>query len=194
MSVPIELFGNVKGNLKLRASGRMPAPDVLLFHPEIQTQLDDIVKQGWTYLYIECVATAEAEISVEKSQYRIGISARPDTTSHGPPENVIELNIGPEVPEIKSIPEVIEFRVNVCSKSFPRAATVELTKGIVTYLDDPYWRWQKGWENDPKKLSNAKEISEIATWLLDVKKYKLHEVFTEVRYKELSGIFKGMSH
>ena len=94
---------------------------------------------------------------------------------------------------MEAVPEVQEFRVNVSSKSFPRAATVDLAKGVVTYLHDHFWRWEKGWEADEKKLSDAKEIYEIATWLVDVKKFKLIDAFKPERYQELKGIFEAMS-
>jgi hypothetical protein len=94
---------------------------------------------------------------------------------------------------VGGVPEVQEFRVNVSSKSFPRAATVDLARGVVTYLHDPFWRWEKGWEADGKKLSNAREVYDIATWLLDVKKFKLIDVFKPERYLELKGIFQALS-
>ena len=188
--------GGVTGELKLKSTGRMAAPEIIRFHPEIQAQLDDIVKQGWKYLYIETMATAEADLRLEESAYQIraspGLGMRFAANARGLPEHVLELNIGANPPQIKSIPEVVEFRVNVCSKSFPRAATVDLAKGIVTYLHDPFWRWEEGWKEDKKKLSDAREVYEIATWLLDVKKFKLHEAFKMERYQELVNIFKAL--
>ena len=98
------------------------------------------------------------------------------------------------MPTITSIPEISEFSVNVCSKSFPRAATVDLSKGLVTYIDDHFWRWEKGWESDKKKLSDAREVQEIASWLLDVKGYKLIEALKSERYQELKDIFEAVSN
>jgi hypothetical protein len=188
----IALNGNAKVQVALRSTSRMSALDVLKSHPEIGAQLDEIERQGWAFLYIETVATALAEVSLENTVYRINPEAsRPKLDARGQPfENVLELEIGTELPPVIGIPDVKEFRINVCSKSFPRAATVDLATGIVSYLHDPFWKWEQGFESDKKKLSDAREVFEIATWLLDVKKYKLREDLKVERYQELSRIFQ----
>jgi hypothetical protein len=86
-----------------------------------------------------------------------------------------------------AIPEVKEFRINILSKSFPRAAAVDLATGVVIYIHDPFWRWEKRWENDEKKLSDARQVQEIAYRPLDVKKYRLVEALMPERYQEVSG-------
>jgi hypothetical protein len=190
----IALGGNAQAQVALRSTDRMSPEDVLEFHPEIRAQLDEIKRQGWLFLYIETVATALGEVKLDNTAYRIIPNAprrrRPD--EGGLPVNVLELDIGTELPAIIGIPEVREFRINVCSKSFPRAATVDLATGIVSYLHDPFWKWEQGSESDEKKLSDAREVFEIASWLLDVKKYKLHEELKVERYQELSRIFKAL--
>jgi hypothetical protein len=190
----IALNGNAKVHVALQSTSRMSALDILKSHPEIEAQLDEIENQGWTFLYIETVATALAEVNIEDTLYRINPEAsRPKLDARGQPfENVLELEIGTELPAIIGIPEVKEFRINICSKSFPRAATVDLATGIVSYLHDPFWKWEQGSESDKKKLSDAREVFEIATWLLDVKKYKLHEDLKVERYQELSRIFQEL--
>jgi hypothetical protein len=190
----IALNGNARVQVALRSTSRMSALDILKFHPEIGARLDEIESQGWTFLYIETVATALAEVSLENTVYRINPEAsRPKLDARGQPfENVLELEIGTELPAIIGIPEVKEFRINICSKSFPRAATVDLATGIVSYLHDSFWKWEQGSESDKKKLSDAREVFEIVTWLLDVKKYKLHEDLKGERYQELSRIFQEL--
>ena len=193
-STPIALGGNAKVQVALRSTDRMSPEDVLEFHPEIRAQLDEIKRQGWLFLYIEAVATALGEVKLDNTTYRIIPNAprREHPTWGRLPENVLELDIGYELPAIIGIPEVKEFGINVCSKSFPRAATVNLANGIVSYLHDPFWKWEQGSESDKKKLSDAREVFEIATWLLDVKKYKLREDLKVERYQELSRIFQEL--
>jgi hypothetical protein len=198
--MPIGDKGEVKGSLTLTSSGLMIPQDILKFHPEIQVHLDDVVKQGWKYLYIEARGKSIAQVAVENSSYHMGPapasmmkSKVAQARGFFQPELMLEVYLGPNPPEVEGVPEVQEFRVNVSSKSFPRAATVDLANGVVTYLHDPFWRWEKGWEADEKKLSDAREVYDIATWLLDVKKFKLIEVFKPERYQELKGIFHSMS-
>lgn len=182
--VPVLNSGEAKGRIALRSLGWMQPVDVLRLRPEIQAQLDEITKQGWKYLFIEAVGTVEAEVVLGASSFRM-TSRSPPGTYRGRPRYFLELELGEQVPTIANIPEISDFMVNVCSKSFPRAATVDLSKGLVTYIDDHFWKWEKGWEEDKKKLSDAKEVKEIASWLLDVKGCKLVEPFKIERYHEL---------
>jgi hypothetical protein len=191
--MPIELSGEASGSLTLRCNGRLGVEDILKFHPEIRAHLDDIAKQGLRYIYIENRCIAEADLPVESSRYRIA-PAPPflkQSRDAAHPELVVEVTIGQRPPEVRAVPEVTEFRVNVSSKSFPRAATVDLATGLVTYLHDSFWRWENGWEEDVKRLSDAREVYEVAAWLLDVKKFRLIEEFKEERYEELARIFRG---
>jgi hypothetical protein len=188
----IALYGNAKVQVDLRSTDRMSPEDVLVFHPEIQAKLDEITNKGWSFLYIETVATALAEVRVDDTRFRINPNAARNPLSHRQPENVLELDIGYQIPAIVGIPEVKEFRINVCSKSFPRAATVDLATGIISYLHDPFWKWQTGWEADEKKLSAAREVYEVTTWLVDTKKYKLHDDLKIERFQELSQIFGAL--
>jgi len=141
-SAYISNSGDAEGHLSLLTARMIPL-EILTFHPEIQKTLDEVEKKGWKYLYIETIATSRAEITLVKSRFRIVRSPRKladDGHSIEAADNVVELSIGRELPEIKAIPEVRLFRVNICSKSFPRAATVDLSKLEVTYLHDPFWK------------------------------------------------------
>lgn len=192
---PIMTSGEANGRVTVKSTGFMQPAEALKLCPEFQAQLDEIAKLGWRYLFIQIIGTALVELPLEKSPFRLDIRY----TGTGPrgirinPRYILDLDLGSQMPAITAKPEISEFRVNICSKSLPRAASVDLAKGIVTYLDDPFWRWEKGWETDEKKLSAAKEVKEIASWLLDVKGYTLIEVFKPERYQELSKLFKDLS-
>lgn len=172
----------------------MQPMDVLRHHPEMQAQLDEITKHGWKYLFIETVGTVEAEVVLGASTFRMTSRLPQGVYRDGQPTYFLELEVGDQLPTITGVPEISEFRVNVCSRSFPRAATVDLSKGLVTYIGDHFWRWEKGWEEDKKKLSDAREVQEIASWLIEVKGYKLIEAFKLERYQELKAIFEAMSN
>lgn len=190
MSMPLD--GEAKGSLTLMFNGLLPPEVTLKYHPEIQAELDEIIRRGWKYLFIETRGTLVADVALENAPYHVREGPAYWRNS-SPTDLVLELGFGNQLREANGVPEVQEFRVNVCSKSFPRAATVDLAKGVVTYLHDPFWRWEKGWEADEKKLSDAKEIYEIAAWLIDVKKFKLIDAFKPERYQELVETFKALS-
>jgi hypothetical protein len=183
--------GGAKGSLTLRFTGFVQADDILKYHPEIKAQLDDIITRGWKYLYIQLVATAVTDMELENSPCRMRGGGVFGTRGMQLPL-LLEITVGVEPPKLKDVPEVKEFRINVCSKSFPRAATIDLAKGVVTYLHDPFWKWEKGWEADTKKLSDAREVYEIAEWLMGTKKFELADPLSPTRYQELADQFKAL--
>lgn len=171
--------GFSKGKLSLEYTDMVYPLAVLGFHPEMKTQLDEITQQGWTYLFIESRAKTVSDFDVDQT-YRL----LEDGAGY-----YVQLFLGERPPPITGMPEVTEFRINICTKSFPRAATIDLTKGIVTYIHEAFWEWQEEWRNDATRLSQATEVYEVAKWLLDVKKMKLHEELKMERYTALSKLF-----
>jgi hypothetical protein len=178
--------GFVKGKVKLESSNRMIAEEILKFHPELRSFLDDIEKRGWRYLYIETGGTAVAEVDLDGLQYKV----RPAISGTAVTQTVLEIALGPRTPQLSSVPQVDMFRINVSTKSFPRAVTVDISKGEVTYLNEAFWAWQKGWERDERKLAEAREVHEVAKWLLESKKQKLPESYSIDRYNEISQLLE----
>jgi hypothetical protein len=172
--------GIVTGKLTFTSIGRMKASEILKFHPEIQLILDEIVKKGWKYLYIETRGKAIAEHNLEESIYRLMQSQSPGIMTTG---YYFEVHLGKDPPEINGVPEILEFRINISTEHFPRAATIDLSKNIITYLHDAFWRWEK----DPKKLTEALEVYQVAKWLIEEKKLKLHEKLDITQYNELKS-------
>jgi len=182
--------GEANGSLTLKFKGLMQGYDVLRFHPEIQAQLDEISKKGWKYLFIQIAGTGISEVKVQTLPYRLRIGSS-FTGRAMPPPPILEVTFLNGPPDLTGIPEVHEFRINVCSKSFPRAVVLDLAKGAVTYIHDALWKWDKNWATDGTKLSEAKEVFEVATWLVDEKRYKLADSLDSARYQELVGQFRG---
>jgi hypothetical protein len=169
----------------------MFAEEILKFHPELQAFLDDIEKKGWTYLYIETRGTSVAEIDADGSAYRVRSRDLHDVSETGPGRNVLEIELGQKPIILSGVPEVQMFKINVSTKSFPRAVTVDIAKGLITYLNDAFWGWQEGWEKDAKRISEAREVHEVAKWLLEVKKQRLEETYDMQRYNGISRVLAG---
>ncbi len=191
--MPFPTSGAAGGHLVLQSNDVMAATEIIPFRPEIQSALEEIEKQGWKYIFIESKATAVAELDLEWSAYSIKPADPndPEPESKSGPENLLELNIGTLPPKITAIPKVEAFTVSISSRSIPRAVTVDLVTGIVTQFSDQFWKWESGWEKDERRLSEAHEVYEIASWLVDVKKYRLAENLGHERYDELSKIFRA---
>lgn len=180
--------GDAEGHVSLLSTNRMVPREILIFHPEIQRELDEIEKKGWKYLYVEAIGTSQSEITLLKSHYKIKPALF--NRGQGMPGSILELSIDQELPKMTGVSRVDTFRVNVCSKSFPRAATIDLAKNEVSYLHDPFWKWEADWEVDEKKLSDAMQVYDIAVWLIEEKKFKLTEELHPERFSELSYRFK----
>lgn len=198
----MSFIGNVKGKVRLESSERMVAGDILKFHPELQSFLDEIEERGWRYLYIETRGTAVAEVDLDGAPYtarlkNVAYAPSFDTSETKVGENmepigsILEIDLGQRVIKLESVPEVQMFKINVSTKSFPRAATVDIPKGLVTYLNETFWTWQSEWKNDSEKLSEAREVYEVTKWLIDVKKLRLHESYSMGRYEEVSRLLQG---
>jgi hypothetical protein len=107
-----------------------------------------------------------SEIDLDGSPYKVRIGDIQGTSEMGPHQNVLEIELGQKLLTFSAVPQVQMFRINVSTKSFPRAVTVNIAKGLVTYLNEAFWGWQNRWERDEKRLSKAKEVHHVAKWLL----------------------------
>jgi hypothetical protein len=171
--------GFAKGKLSLEYTGLVTQGPVLKFHPEFEAKLDEITQQGWGYYIIETRGRSVSELDIDQT-YRL----LADGSGY-----YVHLAIGEDPPPVTGIPEVTEFRINISTKSYPRAVTVDLTRDTITYIHEALWEWQEEWKDDTTKLVQATEIFEIARWLLDVKKMRLREGLDMDRFRKLSELF-----
>lgn len=186
----ISTSGAAGGHLVLQANDALPGDDILPFRPDIQSTLDEIVKKGWKYIFVETRATATAELDLPWCNYSIK-NAHPDDPApevRDSPENVLELEVGALPLRITGIQKVQAFRVSVTSKSIPRAVTVDLASQTVTDIGDQFWKWEQGWESDQDRVSEGLEIYEVIRWLVDEKGFRLAEKISLERYRELSKV------
>ncbi len=170
----------------------LPAEEVLRFHPELREQLDEIVMQGWRYLYIQTTGTAVRELTAASSPFSMGMDMGRSESEGGRPHTIVTLDAGEAPVPIVSIPVVEEFRINISTKNYPRAATLDIAHGTVSFIHDPFWRWENGWGSDPKKVADALEVLDVAKWLMDVKKLELREPFTLARYVEARAAVEAL--
>ncbi len=182
MSLPtiFHLKGKAKGKLTLEYTGKLNPEEVLKTFPEFREALNEIKSKGWRYVYIEITGKSFIELEVADYPCRIipyGVWA-------GANAFTLDIDLGRKLPEVK-VGEVEQFRINIASKTFPRAATVDLAKKVITYIEEGFWNWRNEWKDDESKLQPAKEVYEIVKWLIEEKKFKLHENYQEARFQEL---------
>ncbi|MBS7654642.1 MAG: hypothetical protein QXO01_03305 [Nitrososphaerota archaeon] len=174
------------GKLTLEYDGRLTPELVLKNFLEYKSILDEITLKGWKYLYIEMTGKYFVELEFSGQPSRI-IPYAADWFTKG--RFSIDVELGKPFPEVK-IKEVDEFHINISTKSFPRSVTVELVKQIITYVENTFWDWMDEWMEDKEKLSKAFEVYEVVRWLMEEKKFKLHENLHEERCRGLLQKFR----
>ena len=172
-----------EGTLRLSKHGILSANDALGFNPRIQAVLQEVEDNGWKYLFIETFGTALYELKLveapcEIGTYGSGMDPEEKTTTH------VQLEMSPEALRLVDVPELDTFVVNISTKHFPRAITVELSKLAVTYIHEALWSLQEN-ESDEKKLREAKEVHEVFRWAIQEKKMQLGEGLDPIRIAKL---------
>lgn len=183
-SLIIHQKGIAQGKLTLEFTGRVIPEDVLKFFPAFKTFLDEVKEKNWRYVYIQTSGKTVVEFDVTNLPSKI----IPYGIWTGQNNFTISIDIGSSIPETK-ISAVEEFRINIATKNLPRAATVDLAKNIITYIDESFWNWTDEWKTDESKLSLALEVYDVVKWLVEDKKFTLHENYNFERYQELKQNF-----
>jgi hypothetical protein len=189
MSLPtiLHVKGVARGKLTLEYSGRLIPEKVLETFPEYKKMLDEIKEKGWRYVYIEI--SGKSLIDLEISDYPCKVI--PYGVWAGPNAFTLDIDLGRKLPELK-VGEVEQFRINIASKSYPRIVTVDLAKQVITYIDENFWNWKDEWKDDEQKLQPAREAYEVVKWLVEEKKFKLHEEYRAEKYQEIKEKFDKM--
>lgn len=184
ISLIVHQRGIAQGKLTLEFTGRVLPEDVLKFFPNFKIFLDEIKERNLRYIYIQTNGKTIVEFDVTNQPSKI----IPYGVWSGQRSFTINIDVGSNIPNIK-IGAVEEFRINIATKNLPRAATVDLAKNLVTYIDESFWNWTDDWKTDESKLSLALEVYDVVKWLVEDKKFTLHENYSLERYQELKEKF-----
>jgi hypothetical protein len=176
--------GVLEGKLDIQVEKFLALDDIIPHVATAREFLEEVLKKSWRYLFIDGYGLAVMELEVGTSPYNFKLDEHP----HGGFCYAISVDFGRRLPkmQVKDIAKLERFIVNICSKQFPRAVTVDLTKSEITYVHDCLWVSKgKGCQGE------AKEVYEMLRWLVDEKKFKLAVADGTKKYKELAGLFGG---
>ncbi|MEM2004124.1 MAG: hypothetical protein QXQ37_05675 [Nitrososphaerota archaeon] len=180
ISLIVHQKGIAQGKLTLEFTGRLLPEDVLKFFPNFKTFLDELKEKNWRYVYIQTNGKTIVELDLTNQPSKI----IPYGVWSGQGNFTINIDIGSSIPNIK-IGAVEEFRINIATKNLPRAATIDLAKNLITYVDESFWNWSDDWKKDESKLPLALEVYDVVKWLVEDKKFTFHENYKSERYQEL---------
>lgn len=171
------------GKLTIQLEKSLTLGELLAYLPEAQVLLDEILKKGWRYYFIEGYGTAIQELGINRSPYRL------QTKEHlrGGLTYMFLIDFGRAIPkpQLKGISNLQRFIVNICGKYYPRSVTIDIAKNEVTYVHDSLWGY-KGEQGEEE----AEDILNILRWLIEEKKFKLG-VNDGERYQELVKLLRG---
>ena len=173
----IPMTGSVDGKLDIRVEKFLTLDELLTHLPAAKAFLDELSKKGWRYYFIDGYGKVQKEMEISSLPYTFQVEEHPQ----GGFVYSISLDFGRYTPEalLKGIINLHRFIVNICSNTYPRGVTIDLTKNEVTSVHESLWV-SKGKED----REGAKEVLKILQWLIEEKKFKL-AVGDGERYREL---------
>lgn len=179
----IPSLGSVDGRLDIRVEKSLTLDELLKHLPSAQAFLDELSKRGWRYYFIDGYGTVVMQLEMVSSPYTAQVKEHP----RGGLSYALSLDFGRTVPRLRlgSIINLQRFVVNICSKYYPRAVTIELSKNEVTYVHESL-RVSKG----AKVKEEAKDILELLKWLIEEKKFELG-LRDGKRHEELAALLGG---
>lgn len=172
----IPMTGSVDGKLDIRVEKFLTLDELLTHLPAAKAFLDELSKRGWRYYFIEGYGTVVMQLDMVSSPYAAHVKEHP----RGGLSYSMSLDFGRSTPRLKlgGIIDLQRFIVNICSKYYPRAVTVDLTKNEITYVHESLW---------VSKGEKDKDVLKLLRWLIEEKKFKLG-VGDGDRYKELVAL------
>ena len=157
--------GAVNGKLEIKTDTFLTLDELLKHRPQFEPFLDEITQKGWRYFYIEGFGTVIKEMNVS-APYKFIVSEHP----RGGLTYTMTMDFGRAIPDAK-LKEVISldrFIINIASKRYPRAMTIDLTRSEVTYVNESLWvSSEEGYTEEAKGALN------ILRWLIEEKKFSL---------------------
>ena len=173
----IPSIGSVDGRLDIRVDKYLTLDELLTHLPAAKSFLKELSGKGWRYYFIEGYGIVVMQLEMASSPYAAQVKEHP----RGGLNFSLSLDFGRSVPQLKlgRIIDLHRFIVNICSKHYPRAITVDLSKSDIIYVHESL----QGTKKEEVK-EEVRDIMEILQWLIGVKKFKLG-ISDRKRYKEL---------
>lgn len=164
--------------------------DVLRFHPEVGALLREIESKGWKYSLENINGRAVAQVALKKA---------PFTLHYYPPrleeferkgKYTLEVDLGSREPSTVKIVDVRSFEIRIATKHAWHAASINPFNHRITHVEDILQGVRWGREKEPQKLAEAREVYEVAKWLVETKGFKLKDHYVAEHYKDLIDRFE----
>lgn len=178
----------MKHKVRLKGKFSLREKDVVEFHPWIKPLLEEIVKRGWKYE----ISGVKAEVLVELDLDNIPMTLRyyPPRIEEPEDEGTYEVSaeLGKEPPAVLDIRSIEGFDIAISTEHCWRAVEIDPFKQEVKWIHDVLWHGLK--EDGPKKLAEAREVYEVAKWLVDERGFRLASEHVARNYRRLLDLFE----
>ena len=173
--------GCLNGRLEVRTERFITIDELLKHYPAKKAFLDELTGMGRRYYLIDGHGTVVLEMELASAAYQWQTQEHP----RGGFAYNLSIEFGRQLPklEAKSIAQLDRFIVNICSKDYSRAVTVDLKNNEISYVHDSLW------ETKGSTLSaEARDVLAILQWLIEKKKFKLTASGGMPRYRKLAEL------
>jgi len=176
----IPSLGSVDGRLDIRVEKYLTLGELLAHLPTAKLFLEELSGKGWRYYFIDGYGTAVMQMEMVSSPYSAQVKEHP----RGGLNFSLSLDFGRSVPQLQlgRIIELERFIVNICSKYYPRAVTVDLSRSDITYVNESLMASKQDEDKE-----DTEDILELLRWLIEEKEFKL-AIGDNERYKELVAL------
>ncbi|RLE73379.1 MAG: hypothetical protein DRJ37_00445 [Thermoprotei archaeon] len=164
--------------------------EILKFYPDLKPFLDEIKERGWSYAFTDIVGEAEAVLDLEKLSFRLHYYPPRIERFEEEGKYTIEAEIGASPPAMLKVLSVEEFKIRISSEHSWSAVKIDPQKKVITYIEGVLYDYLFSKEKTPQKLSEAREVYEIAKFLIEEKGFKPEDKYVVERYKELVDLFE----
>jgi hypothetical protein len=176
--------GSMEGKLYVETDRFLTFDELYTYVPRYKTFFDELDKKGWRFLLIDSHSKVVMELDIVNAPYTWQSYEAP----RGGFAYKLDFDFGRRLPMLKLF-KVISLDmciINICSRDYARAVTVDLIKNEITYVHDSLWIL-KG-EGCARE---ARDVLGILQWLLNNKEFKITANGGEKQYKELVALMGG---
>lgn len=178
----------MKYSTKLKGEFRLSEADVLKFHPWIKPLLEEIKNKGWNYRFSNINAEVLVELNLD--DLMLTLTYYPPRIEKWEEEGTYEISakLGEEPPAIMKILSIEGFNVDVFPEHCLYAVEIDPFKKEVKKIRDVLWNGLG--EKCSSKLNEARDVYEIAKWLIEDKGFKPASDYVLENYKKLVDLFE----
>ena len=173
--------------VKLKDTFDLKEEDVLKHHSWLKPLLEEIKGKGLEYRILNVDAEVLVELDLDKLVLNLKYYA-PRIDEFGR-EGTYELSaeLGNKPPAIIKVLSIKSFEIDISTKHCPHAIRIDPFKRKINYISDVLWNFG---EEKPKNLAEAREVYEVAKWLVEEKGFELKDEYVIKDYKKLLELFE----